>query len=840
MQHTWTFPSILPKDWFDENYVPISHADDFQKVARKWEEAFKTKEGRLLKSDFRGKIFNFVERNGYIAEGRTNVNIMGTYLVGTAPNYNQQIRERAVRTLGEQLYASALVDAFNSYAQETGFKHAEDDNYSSREDALMAIEADSLGSKGPYDNGAEDQALQTVSTVLASHLGSKQVEPGDYPVLDQALQARFDEYARYVDKQYHARAAMYVEHMKNRGLSRTMRGFPFMMSGDKTMDKRWIFAINLMFDHLPFVMIPKEDVKHILTLTIDQTIEWCLNKLDVNGITVEQWYTLDHAFIIPISRNQGSPFKVKWKDGKLVLTGERKDMKYRLVTPMSAFVQARCILAVDSLVRNAKYTTGRIGLQDPNTNVVKMNDFIRESHEALKVLISTDFTAYDSTLAAQQMAAHCNMYSYLFDDEWVKDGMRCAALSLCHKIMLLPCYLSDKDQPYANFDRYFMRSIKGIASFSNAKAGKGSPFTNKARDEMKRTERFDFCVWAFYVYKGYLPSGHILTNATGSDCTLCMSRYLVPSKMGDKDIQAIGSGDDCVQQMSRWMYENWGLEKTYEQLEKAYAYFGMIVNAQKQIRILYKGLPMVDFLQHPYIQGEDAINNQPQYNKFMRQAPSLPYTERRSNLGPILQWNIVLGKGEAGVCAENSRFAAEILVRAGTIMHGSAKKKKFQPIVHSGLMRIKDGITWDKAYTVGNSALLGLEQLIGLSQQYNQGLISALGKYAAGKLDSVVQDFDKELETRAPHREGFAKAFFKAMGQEAYDEAGGDGRFGDSVVPTHFHFIDTLNFMREISGVTVRPVVLDQPLIGAGILADGQDATDDDTPEDYEFDIPAD
>jgi hypothetical protein len=171
----------------------------------------------------------------------------------------------------------------------------------------------------------------------------------------------------------------------------------------------------------------------------------------------------------------------------------------------------------------------------------------------------------------------------------------------------------------------------------------------------------------------------------------------------------------------------------------------------------------------------------------------------------------------------------------GQIIHQYAKKKRYKPRVHVGLSRNKDKLTWNEAYTIENSVLGGFEQLIGLVMEYGQDLNSQLGKYAAGKLDDVVSNFDQELETRAPHREGMAKAFYKALGENAYNEAGGDGRFGETIVATHFYFIDVLKEWLKISGLEVASVKLDEPLVGAEVMHDGGAQPDDEDASNYEF-----
>jgi hypothetical protein len=827
------FKSIFPEDWVDENFSVIERSDIFNNVASEFYEYLLTPQGRSSKNDFRGKIFNFVEKNGNIAAGRTNVNVMGNYILGTPPDKNTDVVARMRRIAGEQMYASACCEAFNQYAKDTGFKHRTDEDYTSRKDALMALEADSIAGKGPYDNATPYTAINTVDTVL-SNAAQTGLLPEEYHyTLQEGLNQRYEEYSRYTHRSYDFKASDYCEHMRKHGLKSTMRGFPFFAAGNSKMKEYWYDLTKWMFRNTP-VRIAEIKWKG---RTVDEFIQDVLVDIEELNLEPDEWFGLEQTIIIPISRNQGSAFKTKWKGDKIVLTGERKDMKYRIVTPIAAFVQALSILACDDLVRNAKYTEGRIGMQDPDTNKRRMNEFIQSSANNDLPLISTDFTAYDSTLMTQLMCAEASMYAELYDSVRVKRGFVIAGLSLANKLMLLPVSISEVDKPYNKFHHFLMKNIKGVKSFNDKKIKKQLMWNHPDTANEKVSERYDFKAVLFYIFRSYLPSGHILTNTTGSDCTLLLSRNLVPAKLEiPGKMRATASGDDCVQQILGEIYRRLGMEGVYDLLEQAYSTFYMIVNAKKQIKIKYKGLPLVDFLQHPYIQGPDSETIQDEYRKWMRQMGSWPVCERRSKLNPILQNVSVLGKAESGICSENVDMAAHITLYAGRNLHKLANMRKYHPIVHKGLLE-GDPLFYNRAYAIDRSDYLGLEQLLGLVKSYGQDLISNLGKYAAEKFDDIVADFESELETRAPHREVLARAFFKSLGKDAYEEAGGDYRFGTGDFRTHFYSIEAFEKLLNFEGVEINPVVLDKPLKtgrDAGFQSDALDESQD--PDNYEFD----
>lgn len=841
------FLSRMPAKWFNADGTAKVEDELFASTIEDIRGSFKTDAGRALRGDWRMKLTSFAIRNGYVPEGMSNVDVQGTYVIGTRPNTPQDLMKRSKRVIGEQIYSRGLVAGANKVIEEVGFKHLPTEDYPTRTDALLAIEFDSLSSKGPYDNGSWDTALQTVDTVLNNSWDYKPLPDYLYPAWEAGLNRRYDEYEQKIDRGITLRVSEYCEYMQKRGLARTMRGFPFYSSGNSPLRKQHYHTTLLMFRNVDgFKFTAKDADSFIGKVTVDEFIQMVLAHLfDELHLPMSAWYSLFHAVIIPISRDQGSPFKTEWKDGKLEWTGERKDRKYRLVTPISGFVQATLIMASREIVKAAPSTEGRIGLQDPQHNVDRMNDFIRRSEEAERVLISTDFTAYDSTLPAQLMGSMCAVYSMLHTDPFVSDALAMAGVVATQKIMILPTYTTDRDHPYPHFNNITLPEIKGDRNFalrSNLRQIKGKSL----KDEIRAKEQdFDWMARAFYVCQGYLPSGLILTNTLGSDCTLLMSRELVPAHLesvgvfppADQPYHAIGSGDDCVQEAPKSVYDRIGYEKLLVRLEEAFASIGMQVNAKKQLKIKLKGYPLVDFLQNVYTQYDSAERQVP-YSKFLRQAPSLPYKERYSSLYQVLQWVIVHGKLDSALCEENLEFAARVYAYAGAEMRADADKRRFKPPVPSNWLSERNSLFYNPAFSIAESPLCGLEQYVGLVKKYGQQTLAELVRYDMGKTQKtkLLDEFDSELETRAPHRIQLAKQVFSVLGSEVAEAAGADERFEGagtyvSLVPAFCAKLE------EFSGVSVNPQVLDQPKLRGGVQPDvpGGDGEAQQEADDYEI-----
>lgn len=836
----------MPQKWFNEDGTAKVEDALFESTITEIRKFFKTDAGKALRGDWRAKMTSFAVKNSYVPDGMTQVDVMGSYVVGTRPSTPKDLLKRSKRVIGEEIYSRGLAAGANKVIEEIGFKHLPTEDYPTRTDALLAIEFDSLSSKGPYDNGEWDTAIKTVDTVLNNSWDYKPIPDYLYPAWEAGLNRRYSEYERKIDRGITLNVSEYCDYMQKKGLARTMRGFPFYASGNSNLRKQHYHTTLLMFrDVAGFKFTARDAESYVGKVTVDQFIQMVLVHLfDELRIPMSAWYNLFHAIIIPISRDQGSPFKHEWKDGKINWTGERKDRKYRLVTPISGFVQAALIMATRSLVAVAPSTDGRIGLQDPHTNVDRMNSFIHLAEELERVLISTDFSAYDSTLPAQLMGSMCAMYSMLFDDPYVQDCLAMAGVVATQKIMILPTAVADRDRPYSHFKNVVLTEIKGDRNFAVRSHLKQIKAQGLRKELKNKEDEFDWLCRAFYICQGYLPSGLILTNTLGSDCTLLMSRELIPAHLESigtfpshtEPYHAIGSGDDCVQEVPKSVYDRIGYEKLLEKMEEAYASIGMQVNAKKQLKIKLKGYPLVDFLQNVYTQYDGSERQEP-YLKFLRQAPSLPYKERYSSLYQVLQWVIVHGKLDSALCAENLDFAARVFAYAGSEMYADANKRRYKPPVPSNWIGERNTLFFNPDYSIDKSKLGGIEQYAGIVKKYGQNTLRELVRYDLGRTEktALIDEFDSELETRAPHRVELAKQIYAALGDDVARAAGEDERFQGSG-----HYVslvpEFLSKLEEFSGVSVTPLELDQPKLRGGVqdqAGDGSEAQPD--PDDFEF-----
>jgi hypothetical protein len=835
--------NALPEKYFNDLGQAVDLKEENILMHEGLKEFFKTKEGNRIRRDWRSRLRNFAYEQAYKPDGMTDVDVMGTYILGTKPKLRSDLMKRAKRVQGEEMYAQAVVEATNQVLKEMGFKHREDNNYPTSQEGFLAIEADSLSSKGPYDNGDEDTAIKTVNSAIENYLKIKQLPEELIPVWTQSLNRRRSEYKRYVNPQYTVDFADYVDFMRSKGLATKMRGHPFFDRGDKHLKSQYYALTLLMFEHIPQFKYHHINYEKVKTLSIDEFIrDVCVHLRDDLKLKLSDWFNVYHTVIIPINRDQGSPFIVKWVGDELKMNGDRKDRKYRLVTPISAFVQAWLIMCANDLINVAPKTIGRIGLEDPVTNDVRMGRFIKQMEDLDQVIISTDFSGYDTTLPDYLMAGNSAMYSTLYSDETVKDALAFSSVILTQKNMLLPISTTPQfDNMYNEMAFTYFNEIKGTSKYNLNKIF-GS-LSKKARIKKTSKEKVqedgDYRAAMFYFYKGYLPSGVALTNTTGSDCTLEMVRDIVPYKMylilgrdpSESQGHGVGSGDDALQSVLKEIYDELGYEGLLKVLEEAFEAIGMIVNAKKQLKILVNGYPLVDFLQFVRTQ-RNSDDPTKAYVKFLRQIMTYPTKERYSRLYMVLQWTILDGKMESSLCQQNLEFASKVIAKAGLILHEKAKSERYRPPVPVNLYANRNKLFWNKDYMINNSKWFGMEQFIGLVNNYGQETLSALVRYTLGKLE--VEDFmnelDNELETRAPHKAYMKRIIYQSLSEEELKKAKVNME-GLTNSPKHESLIpEFCRLWQEVMGDSVNSVVLDKPLVRAEVQ---HDVADDDDEEQF-------
>lgn len=576
-------------------------------------------------------------------------------------------------------------------------------------------------------------------------------------------------------------------------------------------------------------------------LTCDYVIQCVLLELEARGVDyVDFFNTLRHALIAPISRDQGMPFKTKiTSKGYLKLTTEGLKRKYRPVIPCSAIAQAILIVATADLVDNAPKTPSRIGLQDPITNVQRMNDWIHETSLADLWISSTDFDTYDAHLLSQLMIGNTVMYSALYDDPRMKNVLLAAGIILAHKLALLPMYVNETGHNYDAVHHKLFPKIKGDKHKDFARKYRyADPETR--RRELERLEgSWDYKVGCFYVWKSWLISGVILTNTTGSDCTAEMGQDMLPLQLGRMspimakwlenhsvdELSAIASGDDCCNSLPIELYNELGYEGCLQLIEKAYAMFNMIVKAAKQVKIMWRGLPIVDFLQNVYPQGKDSVAlafNQP-YKKFMRQMPGMPYRERFSKHPLISQWDSIIGRFDSCLCQANIDFAASVIYHGGQDLTRFYQKSRVQPDVDRSWYINDEQGGWEKKYAVNNSTFMGLEQLFGLVKTYGKNVLAEITKYEVDeistkyaddpdkrdrKVSEYINDYRSDRETRAPHREGEERIAFSLLSERDKKTNGIASPTNDDVKGFSTYLPELVTSMERQFNIAITPVEL--------------------------------
>lgn len=855
----------------DTDFRPVDRSDDVKALFAELHELGKT--DRMFKKLFeslRLQLYRFTVTTAQKPNGSSYTNVMGCNIIGNSyadlHSLTKKPKIMAKRYTQQELYAKACLYGLNKYIADKSFTHTPDENYEDFDQACLAMEVEASSKKGPFDGGDEFVALNTIHDLLAGGANVQELDPEVLNYFkEHALKRTMDELADYVDRGFKYAPEHYVDRLVDKKISKTYRGFPFQSTGNVTLNyqqayiTRWMFA-GFLDDWLPdsekkFNSFVERRLKVWLArysaethpdgsvayrdskgryvtdkYTIDRFIQDVLCELKDRNIYATQWITasMKHTFVCPISRHQGSPWSVKWsRKGELVL-GDQKDPKYRAVIPCSGFAQAMLIVATMDLIDNVPKTPCRIGLQDPATNVSRMNEFIRNANEVLlSVLVSTDFTAYDTRLLSQLMIGNTVGYSTIYDDPWIKDAMIAAGFILSQKIAIFPTPVNSEDQVYNAYLNEQFNEIKGSKVSEYLRSSRSlNDGKQKTKLLSQLTSQFDYRCTMFYLYKTWLISGIVLTNTIGSHCTAELGRDLCPyiithdpecaahilnNQVGhhftsiqevqqwlselwnnpDTKFVAIASGDDCVNSIPAALFDVVGYDGVLHLLEMAYAKCNMVVNSKKQLRTKFLGYPVVDFLQNVYPQGFDPRvprNVQP-YTKITRGWFGMPYKERFSKLPLVFQYTSVEGRLNAYLCDKNLELAAYIAYYGGKFYHDACVKYRLPVDVRRDMWNANDPLVWDKKYAIPNTQLLGLDWYFGLVKRYGQSataeitrriVVDLKSKYAKDeskfidKAGRLAEDIRQDLELRAPHREGYEQIVFSKLDPTTADALGID------------------------------------------------------------------
>jgi len=822
--------SLYPSEWVNQSGDSIDHGDEAAQVVESLGDFLVSRSGKKITSELRRQLRNFYN-GGNKQAGMTFVDVQGTYTCGVAPKSNEDVVARSKRVVGEEIYAQGLGYGTNETLKDIGFVANSDEDYPSRAESMIALELDSIGKKGPYDNGSPEAAIKTCDAILTSVSTIEQSDRQFDAVRLAYIQQRYDEYKGYVNSRFKIDFDSLIPYLQKKHIHNTFRGLPFLCAGNAPLKREHADMTLWMWRRVPGFKYSQDRVNQMLKsgATCDEFVIDVLKYVTYElKLKFSQWYSLEQSLLSGISRDQGSPFKFKMKDGQLKFADERGELKYRFVIPISAFVQMFLIACSIDLIDVAPKTAGRIGLQEPSINVQRMNDFIDEAARLENVLISTDYTSYDSTLPAWMMNDQAVVYALLYEDEIVKDAMSMVGVCISQKLVFMTTSADTAGKPYGNFKNWLMRNIKGDSSYANKRwlsqlTGKRNKSIRGKIDEANT--KLDYVCRLFYIYQGWLISGVVFTNTIGSDCSQELARYLIPAAAVSLKLipsfsygaPAITSGDDTVASWPKQLYDSVGYHGVLDIIEKAADVFHVLIKKAKQLEVKYKGYPLVDFLQEAYVQVND-IGNQKPYKKFLRQAPSLPYKERFSKLYLILQWIIVWGKLDSALCEENIDFAARVMSYAGRFMQSQAKKLGYTPYIPSAMYNSRSKLYWNPQYAINESVFAGMEQLIGLVKTYKGQFLTEVTRYCLSKdskLDPValIKEIDSELETRAPHKVEMGRAILSNLANEFPDEVKVDERFEAKTGEGYVSLVPLfLSKFEEFSGVSVNALSLDEPL----------------------------
>lgn len=547
------YETVRPKKWISENLEAVDSTKQAEQDIKEWSLWLRTPKGKKSKIDIANKINILVMKSGNKPAGSTNVNPMGINIIGPNPKDVSRKDLLARRAIGEDYNEQAVISALNATSKELGFQKSEDDNYPTQDLAMYAVECDSISSKGPFDGGSIETALKVGQDLLANACKPSTIPKEIAPLIYAAMNRMSQDFAQVVDPKFSFEPEHYVDYMQSRGLANTMRGYPFVAPGDSLLKDYQFEASKLLFRNVPNLKFHKFNHSQWLATHMRKKKVLKINELGQQQIVEEDWYSIDmfiediivelhrdlhlklsdwfrpmHNIIINVSRNQGAGWKVKYSKGEFKM-GERKDFKFRYVCPSGAFIQAWSIIASIDLIKNAPKTEGRIGLQEPEVNDKRFDEFLTRTEQRKKMIVSTDFSSYDTLLAIWLMNMQGLSWAILYEDETIRDALSMAGVLSATKFLVVPTY-PEMSKNYGMKEAKYWNAIfiKGAARFIASKTAAGVKNKKLRQDIEMLKNDFDYQVRIVYNWQRYLISGIIYTNTIGSCCTLTMGRTLVP------------------------------------------------------------------------------------------------------------------------------------------------------------------------------------------------------------------------------------------------------------------------------------------------------------------------
>lgn len=559
------YEAVRPKEWIQEDLNPVDTTKLAEVDIQNWSEWCRTPKGKKSKYDVANKIDTLVRRSGNKPAGSTNVNPMGINIIGPNPKDVSRKDLLTRRAIGEDYNEQAVISALNATSKEIGFEKRDDNDYPTQDLAMFAVECDSISSKGPFDGGSIETALDVGQDILESACGDASIPEVIKPVIYHAMNRMSQDFAPIVDPKYKFVPEQYVDYMQSRGLANTMRGYPFVAPGDSLLKDYQYEAAKMIFRHVPNLKFHKLVHKQWMAKHMRTKKVLKLNQLGQQEVQEEEWYSVDmfiediicelyydmhlklsqwfrpiQNLIVNVSRNQGAGWKVEFKKGQFVMK-DRKAFKFRYVCPAGAFIQAWSIMASRDLISKAPETEGRIGLQEPSINDKRFDEFLTRTEDRHKIIVSTDFSKYDTTLPAWMMNMQALSWAVLYEDETVRDALAMAGVLCATKFMVMPTYPEmSKNYGMKNAKYWNAIFIKGAARYIAQHTAAGVKNKKLRRDVEMLKDSFDYQVRIVYMYQKYLISGIIYTNTIGSCCTLTMGRTMVPyllHKMRKGEIQ---------------------------------------------------------------------------------------------------------------------------------------------------------------------------------------------------------------------------------------------------------------------------------------------------------------
>lgn len=244
------------KQYLEDDLTNRNLEADAEKYAKELAKLLSSKDGYSLNGNFRSKLTQFIAVDGAKKQGETAVNLQGVYLIGAVPNKKETNDSKAVkirlkRFQGCYNYAKSIIYGVNDALKARGFVFNKDKRYDTTSEAILAMHADSLQSKGPYDNRTSRTAFDVEEKALTAAYTEYRMTLNDLEFLTHQFDAEYKpHYIKHITKSKTFDAHGFGRIMATKGLQNTYRGWPYLSAGSSYISLGSHAAVKWIFGHI--------------------------------------------------------------------------------------------------------------------------------------------------------------------------------------------------------------------------------------------------------------------------------------------------------------------------------------------------------------------------------------------------------------------------------------------------------------------------------------------------------------------------------------------------------------------------------------------------------------